>query len=658
MKLLQIKFSGFKSFADTTAINIKGNLVGIVGPNGCGKSNVMDAVRWVLGESSAKQLRGESMQDVIFNGSTSRNPVSRATVELVFDNSAKTLPGLWNRYSEISIKRLLSRQGESIYYINNQVVRRRDITDLFLGTGVGSKGYAVIEQGMISRIIESKPEELRLYLEEAAGVSKYREKRKETLNRLQDTRDNLLRLEDIQGELSKQIEYLAQQAQTAKHYQQLQAQLKQKQLLQVLIKMSKAETTLNEIKCNIANHESALAENSAKLELVDAELINRSAEKVQQELHLAKLTSQFNLLRTNLARLEERRRHGLELAERLAKDKYEFTEQLDDIHTHILELKQLTEEVTQEITANRLIIEEKQLIKEQKTVDFEAIEALYIKAGDMLTECGNEVNGVRRELDLLNNTLTHKKSQSSNLTTRLKRLEQEGAPNSLDFNQNYFELKDEMSELAMELEELTLELTDSKEQLATVIASKAEQHEQIQVNKANVSVINSQLATLNELLSQQSHQQDLTQVFDQIQLSAPLWHYIQVSPGYELAVEAVLADLLSARIIEDLNLLTAMPEQKLALWFSGSSSVTPKPGSLATYVVINNNKLLGLHAILNEYQIVETLEAALPQDGAKLVTRDGHILTANYVVFNANAGQTNVLEYQNKLLVLEGELAA
>ena len=173
MRLSHIKLAGFKSFVDPTTLHVPGQLVAVMGPNGCGKSNVIDAVRWVLGEASAKQLRGESMQDVIFNGATTRKAVSRASVELVFDNSDNRLQGAWGQYSEVAIKRTLTRQGESHYYINNQVVRRRDITDLFLGTGVGARGYAVIEQGMISRIIEARPEELRAHIEEAAGVSKY-----------------------------------------------------------------------------------------------------------------------------------------------------------------------------------------------------------------------------------------------------------------------------------------------------------------------------------------------------------------------------------------------------------------------------------------------------------------------------------------------------
>ena len=216
LRLSHIKLAGFKSFVDPTHIALPGQLVGVVGPNGCGKSNVIDALRWVLGESRASALRGESMQDVIFNGSGNRKPVSRASVELVFDNSLGKVGGQWSSYAEISIKRVLQRDGDSNYYINNQNVRRKDITDIFLGTGVGARAYAIIEQGMISRIIEAKPEELRVFLEEAAGVSKYRDRRRETELRLGDTRDNLLRVSDILQELDKQLVHLGEQAEVAK----------------------------------------------------------------------------------------------------------------------------------------------------------------------------------------------------------------------------------------------------------------------------------------------------------------------------------------------------------------------------------------------------------------------------------------------------------
>ncbi len=214
MRLKQINLAGFKSFVDPTHIPVPGQLVGIVGPNGCGKSNVIDAVRWVLGETSARHLRGETMQDILFNGSGQRLPVNRASVELIFDNSLGRAAGQWSTYSEISIRRVLERDGESTdYYINNVRVRRRDVADIFLGTGLGARAYAIMEQGMISRVIEAKPEELRVFLEEAAGVSKYRERRRETELRLKDTRENLLRVDDIRQELEKQLEHLTFPAQ-------------------------------------------------------------------------------------------------------------------------------------------------------------------------------------------------------------------------------------------------------------------------------------------------------------------------------------------------------------------------------------------------------------------------------------------------------------
>ena len=229
MRLTQIKLAGFKSFVDPTTIPVPSQLVGIVGPNGCGKSNIIDAVRWVLGETRASELRGESMQDVIFNGSDQRRAAGRASVELVFDNAEGRAMGQWSVFSEISVRRILTRDGNSSYYINNQQVRRRDIHDLFLGTGLGSRGYAIIGQGMINRLIEARPEELRTYLEEAAGVSRYKERRRETENRLEDTRENLTRVEDILSELENQLRRLESQAEVATKYRQLQAEGEQKQ---------------------------------------------------------------------------------------------------------------------------------------------------------------------------------------------------------------------------------------------------------------------------------------------------------------------------------------------------------------------------------------------------------------------------------------------
>ena len=216
MRLKSIKLAGFKSFVDATTVPFPSNLSAIVGPNGCGKSNIIDAVRWVMGESSARYLRGESMADVIFNGSSGRKPVGQASIELIFDNSDGTLGGEYAQYAEIAVRRQVNRDGKSDYFLNGSRCRRKDITDIFLGTGLGPRSYAIIEQGMISRLIEARPEELRVYIEEAAGISRYKERRKETETRLTNTRDNLARLNDIREELTRQLSHLQKQADAAK----------------------------------------------------------------------------------------------------------------------------------------------------------------------------------------------------------------------------------------------------------------------------------------------------------------------------------------------------------------------------------------------------------------------------------------------------------
>src|SRR5690554_6678502 len=224
MRLKSIKLAGFKSFVDPTTVDFPSNLCAVVGPNGCGKSNIIDAVRWVMGESSAKNLRGESMTDVIFNGSSGRKPVGQASIELVFDNSDGTLTGEYAAYNEIAIKRRVNRDSENHYFLNGQKCRRRDITDIFLGTGLGPRSYAIIEQGMISKLIEAKPAELRVFIEEAAGISKYKERRKETESRMRRTLENLDRLSDIREELERQLQHLHRQAQAAEKYTQFKKQ--------------------------------------------------------------------------------------------------------------------------------------------------------------------------------------------------------------------------------------------------------------------------------------------------------------------------------------------------------------------------------------------------------------------------------------------------
>ncbi|HVQ25245.1 MAG TPA: AAA family ATPase, partial [Planctomycetota bacterium] len=327
MRLNSIKLSGFKSFAEPTTFQLPGQLVGVVGPNGCGKSNIMDAVRWVLGESKASELRGESMQDVIFNGSGNRKPAGRASVELIFDNASARAGGQWNQFTEIAVKRVLTRDGTSSYYINNQPVRRRDVQDVFLGTGLGPRAYAIIGQGTISRIIESKPEELRFFLEEAAGVSKYKERRRETENRLKDTRENLVRVDDILRELNANLDKLEKQAEVAGRYRALQDEgtLKLHQLWFLKHRDASAEET--RVKKAVADAGTALEARLAELRHVEAELetVRQSHYAASDSLH----TAQGSLAEASLevSRLEERIRYVVEGRQRVEQRLAELTGQ-------------------------------------------------------------------------------------------------------------------------------------------------------------------------------------------------------------------------------------------------------------------------------------------------------------------------------------------
>jgi chromosome segregation protein len=275
VRLTQIKLAGFKSFVDPTVIPTPSQLVGVVGPNGCGKSNIIDAVRWVMGESRASELRGESMQDVIFSGSGERKPSARASVELVFDNSDGRASGQWATYAEIAVRRVLTRDGTSSYFINNQLVRRRDVHDIFLGTGLGSRGYAIIGQGMIGRLIEAKPEELRVYLEEAAGVSRYKERRRETENRLSDTRESLVRVEDILRELTSQLEKLESQAEVAREYRALQSEGESKQHALWFLKEAAAHQERDRTQQDIERAHTELEASMAGLRASEAALESR-----------------------------------------------------------------------------------------------------------------------------------------------------------------------------------------------------------------------------------------------------------------------------------------------------------------------------------------------------------------------------------------------
>ena len=335
MRLSTIKLSGFKSFVDPTTLHLPTNMTGVVGPNGCGKSNIIDAVRWVMGESSASRLRGDSLTDVIFSGSAARKPVSQATVELIFDNSDHTIAGEYAAFNEISVKRTVSRDGQSQYYLNGTKCRRRDITDLFLGTGLGPRSYSIIEQGMISQIIEARPEDLRIYLEEAAGISKYKERRKETETRIRHTRENLDRLGDLREEVDKQLEHLRRQARQAEQYQALAAERKVKDAEWKALQFRGLDGQLQGLRERLAQEETKLEQIIAGQREAEREIETGRVRREEAAEALNSAQAAVYQVGGVLARIEQQIQHQRELASRLNQARDEAASSLGELDRHI-----------------------------------------------------------------------------------------------------------------------------------------------------------------------------------------------------------------------------------------------------------------------------------------------------------------------------------
>jgi len=328
VQLKSIKLSGFKSFVDPTHFEMPGQLIGVVGPNGCGKSNIIDAVRWVLGESRASELRGESMQDVIFNGSGLRKPSGRASVELIFDNADGRAQGQWSAFTELAVKRVLTRDGNSSYYVNNQVVRRKDIQDIFLGTGMGPRGYAIIGQGTINRILEAKPEELRVFLEEAAGVSKYKERRKETASRLEDTRENLVRVEDILRELDQQLTRLEKQATVAERHAELSTEMKSQQQLLWFVRQTESGKEQERHANGIRETQVNLEEQTAKLRHAETELETMRTQQYALQDKVSEAQGDLYQTNSDVSQVESQIHYVQEARQRLQ-------QQTQDLHAQL-----------------------------------------------------------------------------------------------------------------------------------------------------------------------------------------------------------------------------------------------------------------------------------------------------------------------------------
>ena len=680
MRLKQVKLAGFKSFCDPTTFELPSQLVGIVGPNGCGKSNIIDATRWVLGESRATELRGESMQDVIFNGSLERKPSSRASVELVFDNSLGRIGGAWGGFAEISVKRVLTREGQSTYYINQQPVRRKDVHDIFLGTGLGPRAYAIIGQGTISRIIEAKPDELRVFFEEAAGVSKYKERRRETENRLADTRENLTRVEDILRELHGQISKLDAQAEVAGRYRAMEAERTQKQQWLWLIRRDDAQA------------EQQLLEKTAEsldLEIEGLQTGLRSAENRMETLREAVHQANDEVSRCQAAYYEVNSEIStLESQIRMiAQNRNQAQARLKSLEEQIQSARALSEGGLQRRQEVEAQLEE---AREQQAT----AEMALAEAEEQLAACEDEERERREALESARQA-AHAAQQALQVGRVERRSHEEALAQMQERRQrlqaSLSQLGDDASD---QLERLALELGAAQEEeartaeqqqtlearLAEVQAERGPAQEALQAAVTKTTTIEARMAVLEQLQARMQGENQMRPWLEKHGLGEDterIWQYIRIEPGWETAVEAVLRERVHALEAKSVQQVAAMlqeaPPGKLGLFLTdlpaGAAPLPARPAGrlvpLASLVRCQDARLKPIMAEwLDGFFSAESTEAAfagrgqLPP-GGRFVVREGHAIGRfDVVLFAMDSEGEGVLARQQELQNLERELRA
>lgn len=660
MRLKSIKIAGFKSFVDPTHITFPDNLTAIVGPNGCGKSNTIDAVRWVMGESSAKNLRGESMADVIFNGSNTRKPTGQASVELIFDNSDGTVRGEYANYAEISIKRIATRDGQSNYYLNSAKCRRKDITDIFLGTGLGPRSYAIIEQGMISRLIEAKPEELRIFIEEAAGISKYKERRKETEHRMQRTRENLERLEDIREELGRQLQHLEKQAQAAEKYRQfreeerlLKAQLHAMRWRRVDTEVSSKEATIRELEVRL---EARVADQRA----ADAEIERLRDQHGDITEQVNEVQARFYGLGAEIARLEQTLQHTKERSHQLRADLQETVLACRQAQSQ----QEADDEKLQGIAAELLTLEpEMALLATQEaqahTAMAEAEEAMqrWQQEWDHFNQRANEP---RERAQVEQSRIQHLEQSSDRLRDRIDRLHRErDTLNAGPLELEVGELEARMGDVETRQENLQSQLQESQEGIKRQREDNARISSELDSARSQLSTSKGRQASLEALQQAAMGDNDQIKWLEQHGYASAkrLSQILQVESGWEKAVETVLGDCLQAVCVNGLDPVAALINDfgkgKLSFLSAGSESLLLPNGSewLASKVSgepAAKTLLAGIYAVVDLQSALDLRSRLKP--GESVVTLDGLWLGPNWLrVIRPQGTEQGVLARQKAL---------
>lgn len=659
MRLKSIKLAGFKSFVDPTKIPFPTNLTCIVGPNGCGKSNTIDAVRWVMGESSAKNLRGDAMTDVIFNGSSARKPVGQASVELVFDNSEGKLKGEYAQYTEISLKRKVTRDGQSAYYINGVKCRRRDITDLFLGTGLGPRSYAIIEQGMISRLIESKPEELRVYIEEAAGISKYKERRKETESRIRRTHENLERLTDIREELERQLQHLHRQAQAAEKYKAMKVEERQ-------LKAELLATRWLAMDHEMQNGHQKILEQETALEAAIAGQRENDAQIEERRIELLELTDLFEQVQTRyyevgaeIARFEQSIQYQAQRAGQLANDLKEvdgnIQERAQAKEEDNMRLEGLDENLMDLEPEMELLLAEEETLAEQLALAEENMQSWQSRWDEFNQDSAQpqqQAEVAKTQIQSIENNLSRLQQRHEKL-----RREQDSLGTTSDDEEQLAMLQEQIGEQELMLEARQTDVATAQQNIQ--VAREKEQALQSSLNNARTE--------LQSLLGRKASLQALQQAAmggdddsghwiqsQQLQHKPRLAQQLQVESGWEHAVETALQDKLQAVQVEDFSAIAerlAQLKKGTVTLFDQSAGGVPAAGTLAAKVTGCALTSQWLNSILCAEDLAEALHRrAQLQDGQSLMTRDGIWLGKHWMqVQKSSDGQSGILARQQEL---------
>ena len=667
MRLKSIKLAGFKSFVDPTKVLLPGNLCAVVGPNGCGKSNIIDAVRWVMGESSAKNLRGENATDVIFNGSSSRQPVGQATIELVFDNHDRTLAGEFASYNEVSIRRKVTREGQSTYYLNGQKCRRRDVTDLFLGTGLGPRSYSIIEQGMISRLIESRPEELRVYIEEAAGISRYKERRRDTANRISRSRENLARLQDIREELGRQLETLKQQATAAEQYTELKQNERQHKSQLAALQWRELRQKLIDQRINMGRIEEQIVLQKSEQ---DTRLVQMDVQKNDLALLNDSFTEQqggFYGLGADIARLEQTIEYQQQQQKRWQADETEALEQLQRIDEACTadgnELNQLSQQQEQlELDAE---LASEQLFEAETHVQEKEEERQYWQL--QWQQKSDQTSHLKRIIEVAKTGLQHQQQQAS-------QARQDRQTSASELENLSFANEDDIDLLGAQLDQQKQQQQLFKEQLLNLEteleALKQEergQQEALDGQVQELGMLAGQLASLRLLLAEAEQEAPDLPADWQAEVDQKLVDAMQVDPQWEVAVEHVLQDWLGGYLLgqmPDQNVDQLIAARGLTLFVPQQHQNSTKPINTHPSLVDKVTVPFGLQSLLahvflaNNWHEANDLLASLPIY-ASVILPDGLWIGHGWVRTPPREGSvTGVLGRKQQVQALSTQEAA